>query len=255
MRMRAAILLAAFVLMLSGCAAKAPTPVTDFRAPVQHAPEKVDISPDSPFYVYDPWERMNRRIYDFNARLDHYVLMPVVETYERIVPHPVRRGVSNFFSNLGELPTFLNCLLQLDGAGAANTFGRFATNTVLGVGGLFDVADAGGLYHQHEDFGQTLAVWGVPRGPYLVLPVLGPSNVRDAAGLAVDGTVVWIEEDAVMDMLDPEYTWGFRMSYTSLKCITLREQVLFRYYEDGSLFEYDLVRFLYSKKREWDVSK
>jgi phospholipid-binding lipoprotein MlaA len=234
--------------VLGGCAAKTPTPV-------QHDVELEQLDPDSPFYVYDPWERMNRTVYDFNARLDHYVFMPVVETYEILTPRPVQTGLKNFFNNIGEVPTFINCVLQGDVEGAATTFGRFVTNTTVGIGGLFDIAERGGLHEQDEDFGQTLATWGVPRGPYLVVPVFGPSSVRDAAGLAVDGVMVWVEEDAVMDYLDPDYTWSFRLSYVTLKGIDVRKSVLFHYYEDGSLFEYDMVRFLYSKKREWDIQK
>ncbi|GAB6176247.1 VacJ family lipoprotein [Desulfobaculum senezii] len=249
------LLLGAVLALGAGCAAKAPTKVTDFTAPVQHPPMKAELSPDSPFYVYDPWERMNRRVYDFNARLDDYVLMPVVNAYETVTPKPVQKGVSNFFSNIGEVPTFINCVLQLDVEGAANTLGRFVTNTTIGLGGLVDMASRGGLYDEDEDFGQTLGVWGVPTGPYVVLPVFGPSNVRDTAGVAVDSTIIWMEESAVMDKLDPDHALPARIAYGTLKGIDVRKQILFHYYENGALFEYDLVRFLYMKKREWDVKK
>ena len=125
-------------------------------------------------------------MYYFNAKADEYVLLPVVSGYKAITPDPVERGVSNFFSNLGELPTLANALLQLKFEVALTTFSRFTLNSTIGLAGLFDVASSMGIPEQNEDFGQTLGYWGVGSGPYLVLPLLGPSSMRDAAGLGLD---------------------------------------------------------------------
>jgi len=115
--------------------------------------------------VYDPLESMNRRIYHFNYRLDQWVMLPVVRGYRYVTPQPVRTGVSNFFANLGEIPTLFNSVAQLKGQRAANATARFLFNSILGVGGLWDPATRMGLVRQSEDFGQTLGYWGVPRGP------------------------------------------------------------------------------------------
>jgi len=139
--------------------------------------------------VYDPFESVNRRIYHFNYRLDQWVMLPVVRGYRYVTPQPVRTGVSNFFANLGEIPTLFNSVAQLKGQRAANATARFLFNSILGVGGLWDPATRMGLVRQSEDFGQTLGYWGVPQGPYLIIPALGPSNLRDATGRVTDFAV------------------------------------------------------------------
>ena len=135
----------------------------------------------------DPWERMNRHTTAFNDTLDTYVAEPVARGYRQTVPEPVRDGVGNVFSNLGEPANAVNNALQGKFERAAVSVYRFLFNTVFGVAGIFDVADTfAGQKAATEDFGQTLASWGVPSGPYLVLPVLGPSTVRDAPAKLVD---------------------------------------------------------------------
>lgn len=134
----------------------------------------------------DPLEGVNRGIYKFNDVTDRYALQPVAKTYKAITPSPVRTGVNNFFSNLGMLTTIVNDLLQLKFAQAFTDAGRFVINTTFGVAGFIDVASMDKIEKHSEDFGQTLGFWGVGPGPYLVLPILGPSTVRDAAGLAFD---------------------------------------------------------------------
>src|SRR3546814_15959964 len=109
-------------------------------------------------------------------------MLPVVRGYRYVTPRPVRTGVSNFFSNLGEVPTLFNSLAQLKGQRAANATARFLFNSILGVGGLWDPATRMGLPRQSEDFGQTLGYWGVPQGPSLILPALGPPNLRHTTG-------------------------------------------------------------------------
>lgn len=130
----------------------------------------------------DPFEKTNRSVYEFNNQVDRFVLKPVAKGYRAITPRPVRSGVSNVLSNLREPFTFVNALLQFKPDVAANALGRFLINTTIGIGGLWDHATSLGVNEQKEDFGQTLAAWGVPSGPYLVIPFLGPSNPRDFVG-------------------------------------------------------------------------
>jgi phospholipid-binding lipoprotein MlaA len=134
----------------------------------------------------DPWEGFNRSIYSFNTTVDDVILKPVAEGYDAVFPQPIKTGVSNFFSNLGELPTSANQLLQGKFTNGLSDLSRFVINSTLGLAGFFDVATELGLEEHDEDFGQTLAVWGVDSGPYLMLPLLGPSTVRDAFSRPVD---------------------------------------------------------------------
>jgi phospholipid-binding lipoprotein MlaA len=129
----------------------------------------------------DPLEPLNRKVMAFNDDLDQALLKPVAVAYRDHMPRPVRNGVSNVLGNIADVWSFLNSALQLKLQQTVELGGRVAVNTVLGVGGLVDVASEFGLEHYSEDFGQTLGRWGVPAGPYLMLPVLGPSSVRDAA--------------------------------------------------------------------------
>lgn len=134
----------------------------------------------------DPFEPMNRSIYQFNDALDRNVLKPVATTYTEVAPKPVRRGVSNFFGNLEDAWSTVNNFLQGKGTDGLESLARVAVNTVAGLFGLFDVASPLGLERHTEDFGQTLGSWGVGAGPYLVLPLLGPSTLRDTAALSLD---------------------------------------------------------------------
>lgn len=143
----------------------------------------------------DPWEGLNRKVFAFNETADRWVLRPVAKGYRKITPDPVERGVSNFFSNLAEVRNVLNSVLQGKWKQAGNDTGRFLVNSTLGVAGIFDVARHMNLPRSEgEDFGQTLAVWGVPSGPYVVLPFLGPSNLRDTVGVPVDWVVNPMDE-------------------------------------------------------------
>ena len=134
----------------------------------------------------DPLEGLNRGVYKFNDVTDRYALRPVAQVYKSVAPSPVRSGITNFFSNLGTLTTIVNDLLQLKFAQAFTDAGRFVINSTFGVGGLIDVASMDKIEKHNEDFGQTLGYWGVGSGAYIVLPILGPSTIRDAAGLAFD---------------------------------------------------------------------
>jgi len=132
--------------------------------------------------IYDPIEPINRAIFGFNNIADKIILEPAAKTY-RTLPSPIQSGISNFLSNLRAPLVIINQLLQGQGGNAAESTGRFLVNTTAGVFGLFDVADKIGLEEKQEDYGQTLATWGVGDGFYVVLPIFGPSNLRDTAGL------------------------------------------------------------------------
>ncbi|WP_428243677.1 MlaA family lipoprotein [Gynuella sp.] len=147
----------------------------------------------------DPYEGFNRVIFKFNDTVDYFVVKPVAKTYRWVAPKFVERGVSNFFANLGEVTTVPNHLLQGKFGQGFKSTGRFLINSTIGVAGLWDVASPMGLEKTKEDFGQTLGKWNIPSGPYLVLPILGPSTVRDAGGLVVDTLTkptTWIPDDA-----------------------------------------------------------
>ena len=136
----------------------------------------------------DPFESFNRSMFQFNETVDKYAFKPAAQGYNFIMPSIASKGVSNFFSNVDDIVVFFNQLLQFKFAAAAATSARFVFNSTFGLLGLIDVASHMDLPKKNEDFGQTLAVWGVPSGPYMVLPILGPISVRDTAGLAVDWT-------------------------------------------------------------------
>ncbi|WP_175664339.1 VacJ family lipoprotein [Burkholderia ambifaria] len=134
----------------------------------------------------DPLEPMNRAMYKFNDTVDTNIAVPIAKGYQKITPTPMRTAISNFFSNLGDLGNMANNLLQLRITDATQDLMRVAMNSVFGVAGLIDIATPAGLPKHHQDFGLTMARWGMPSGPYLVLPVFGPSTIRDGVGRAVD---------------------------------------------------------------------
>jgi len=134
----------------------------------------------------DHAERFNRSVYKFNTTLDHAILRPVARGYAKVTPRPVRRGVTNFFANLGYTKTIGNDIFQGQFRDFGSDIGRFVVNTTVGIGGVFDPASRWGLDKHDRDFGQTLGKWGVPTGTYLMLPLLGPSDVRDAVGIIPD---------------------------------------------------------------------
>ena len=146
----------------------------------------VTLPPNSPRSPQDPWESWNRGVYKFNDKLDRAIFKPVAKGYVRVMPHPIRTGVSNFFSNL-DMPTVLiNDALQAKFKAAGADLGRLLLNTTVGIGGILDPASSAGLDRNHEDFGLTLGHWGVHAGPFVELPLLGPSDCRDLPGRVVD---------------------------------------------------------------------
>lgn len=140
-----------------------------------------------PAQIADPFESYNRSAFALNSAVNQAVVLPVLKGYELIVPPPVRQSIANGTANLNEPTIFVNNLLQGRFAASMTTLGRFTVNSTVGIGGLFDVATLGGLPKQTGDFGQTMFVWGLNDSPFVVLPLLGPSTVRDAIGYGVDG--------------------------------------------------------------------
>jgi phospholipid-binding lipoprotein MlaA len=205
--------------------------------------------------IDDPWEGFNRNMYKLNYYLDKYLFLPVVNGYEFITPTFAQTGVSNFFNNIGEVRTLYNSLFQAKGVKAISTFARFLTNSTIGIGGFFDPATHFGLIKQNEDFGQTLGYWGVNSGPYLIVPVLGPSTVRSTGGFAVDAGVRY----AIMTATDPfenvENGNDILAGISTLEFIDMRHEENFRYYESGYPFEYYMVRFIYYQSREFLLMK
>jgi phospholipid-binding lipoprotein MlaA len=214
----------------------APAPVAaDSSAP------PVTAADAPPLYTYDPWERMNRFVYRFNARFDEAVFLPVTDHY-RLLPTFMRAGVHNFFSNLSELPTVVNDALQGRVKSGASSLGRFVINTVAGIGGLFDVATHLHLAKAPATFGSTLSTWGVHPGPFLVIPILGPSTLREGVGYLGDYGISYGINIANLYRDDQAYALGV------VEAIDTRANVDFRYYGTGSPFEYENVRFLLMRK-------
>jgi phospholipid-binding lipoprotein MlaA len=144
------------------------------------------MPPDAGRNPADPWERYNRNMFAFNDAVDRAVLKPIAQGYETIVPQPVRTCVSNFFANIEDVPIALNNLLQGKPVDTISDLSRVLVNTTLGIGGCFDIAGKMGIPKHEEDFGQTLGRWGSASGPYFVIPLWGPSTVRDTFGRVVD---------------------------------------------------------------------
>lgn len=194
----------------------------------------------------DPWEPFNRSMWTFNEGLDKAVLRPVAETYKEVTPNLVRRGVNNFFANLTDLWSFVNNSLQLKPREAMESLTRFNLNTFFGLGGLLDIASEAGIERHREDFGQTLGRWGVPSGPYLVVPLLGPSTLRDTAARAINATgdPVYYVSDVVK-----------RNSLYVLRVVDLRASLLRagNVLEEAALDRYTFTRDVYLQIRRREV--
>ncbi len=190
----------------------------------------------------DPIEGWNRAMFSFNEGLDAAVLKPVARGYQAAVPELVRRGVGNVFGNFGDGWSAINQLLQGKPVASAQMTMRVATNTLFGIGGVFDVASDLGIERQQEDFGQTLGHWGLPAGPYLVWPLLGPSSLRDSAGLPLD--LSWSPSALTKD--DPT-----RFGLTALRLIDTRAGLLnaTRLVDEIALDKYVFIRDGYLARR------
>lgn len=194
----------------------------------------------------DPLEPFNRNMSEFNDKVDKAVLKPVATVYSDVAPDLVRTGVSNFFSNLGDVWSFINAALQLRPLEAAENFMRFNVNTVFGLGGVLDVASEMGIERTRLDFGQTLGRWGVPSGPYLVLPIFGPSSFRDAAGFTVEA-----RGDLVQGLEDV----SLRNSLYALRAVETRANLLraSSMLEGAALDRYSFTRDVYLQRRQSQV--
>lgn len=194
----------------------------------------------------DPIEPVNRKIYGFNDVVDRMFLKPVATTYNDVTPRPVRVGVSNFFSNASDVWSFFNNVVQLKPKESVETLARVGVNTVLGLGGVLDVASEIGIEQHKEDFGQTMGFWGVPSGPYLVLPILGPSTVRDAAALRLDTLGNPLSE------IDPIRT---RNQITLIGAVDTRAGYLRagQALQEAALDPYSFIRDVYLQKRRNDI--
>lgn len=190
----------------------------------------------------DPFERVNRAVFGFNEVLDSTVLAPVAKGYQAVVPELVRSGVSNFFGNFGDGWSAINQALQGKGEAAATMTMRVATNTLFGIGGLFDVASELGMERQSEDLGQTLGRWGMPAGPYIVWPLLGPSTARDTLARPVD--LAWSTSLAINDT-------GVNAGLAALQLIDVRASLLSasRVVDGIALDKYTFIRDAYIARR------
>ncbi len=209
--------------------------------------------------INDSLEPFNRRMYAFNTQFDRKVAYPVSRVYAAIVPKPIRKGISNFYNNFSEIPTFVNSILQLKPGKAANALGRFVVNSTVGLLGVTDVAKNMGMKRDPETMGDTLGHYGVGTGSYLVLPFYGPSTIRDTVGTGIDniteGAVRRVAEEKLFfdtDVFDKD-VYGFtRPVVTGLNARSLFSM---RYGDLNSPFEYDLVKAFYYNYRKIQVIK
>jgi phospholipid-binding lipoprotein MlaA len=180
----------------------------------------VTLPPNAPRSPQDPWESWNRGVYRFNDKLDRAVAKPVARAYVRVVPQPLRTGVTNFFANIDTPMVMINDALQGKPKAAGNDLGRFLLNSTVGIGGLFDPATSAGLSRNYEDFGLTLGHWGVHPGPFIELPVLGPSDLRDGPTKLVDAYMkptAYIKNDYIRYGLYLPYVVDLRASLLPLE--------------------------------------
>jgi len=221
---------------LSGCA----TPPTDPE-------DRADYDA-----INDPPEPTNRVIFEFNNKFDEYVLAPIARTYRTVLPNQAQLAIHNFLANLSSPWIFANDVLQMNGLRAYQTFERFVVNSTLGVGGLFDpVAANNGPLHHDEDFGQTLGVWGVPEGPYLMLPFFGPSNPRDTTGLVTE----YFADPTDIMLSRADLDWAVWTRF-GLDVVDLRVQLLdpLDDLKKSSLDYYSAIRSVYRQRRESLIS-
>jgi len=223
----------------------APEPLLSDDAPDPLFDEDAELLAEEEPLASDPWEGLNRGVFSLNRSIDRFVLNPVTDVYQLLVPEPGRRAIHRAIQNLDSPVVFANHLLQLRFDAAAVTLGRFVVNTTAGVGGLFDAAYRGAAIERVEgDFGQTLAVYGVPSGPYVMLPLFGPSTLRDTAGGAVDAM-----GDPLTYVIGPFRWWTLGIG--AGEGLVVREANVgdLRELEEGSLDFYSALRSAYLQSR------
>jgi len=236
-------LLCLVMLLITACAG--PRKHTDTPPPPAQSPVIAGqaTSPMAGSIVNDPWEGWNRRVHSFNNALDRALTKPIARGYTRVVPRPLRSGVGNVFSNLGQPVSALNALLQGKPKRAGQSLARFTLNLTLGLGGLLDPASNVGLPKGNEDFGQTLAVWGWKQSRYLELPFLGPRTVRDSFGLG---------GDMAASPLRQIHDKPVRYSLLGLSLVDSRAQLLkMDNLREGALDDYALVRDAWLQHRHY----
>lgn len=194
----------------------------------------------------DPWESFNRKTFAFNDKLDAAVMKPIAQGYVKIMPEFAQEGVNNFYSNIEDIGVSLNNFLQGKPKQGASDAARFVVNTILGVGGLWDIATPMGLEKHDEDFGQTLGVWGVQSGPYFVLPLFGPSSLRDAPARLVDPS--WYYAIAIGDNWKYWTWWGVDKVRTRADLLTAEGVV-----EKAALDRYTFIRDAWLQRRQNQV--
>lgn len=242
------IVLLSFALLVTACSS-GPKPQPQEYAEPTFTLERIRSEESvDPQQVYDPWKGMNMRVYNFNYHFDQKVFLPVVNGWRAVVPKFVRTAIHNFFENQRDMVTMVNSALQASPEKLAQSTGRVLVNTTVGIFGLIDVASKLDFPKPEEDFGQTMGRWGVGKGPYLVLPFLGPSNVRDGIGKIPDFLVINEVNDNLLSK-------PLRATIFLFDAIDTRSNLAFRYHETGSAFEYETVRWLISTKRDLDVIK
>jgi len=224
MRTVALIVTCALMLLASGCAST-PKELRDPR---------------------DPWEPVNRAVYRFNTDFDNAFMKPIAKGYQKVTPEPVDRGVTNFFDNIADVTSAVNNLLQFKLARAGSDVGRVAVNSTVGFLGFVDVATNMGIPSYKEDFGQTLGYWGYSPGPYVVLPLLGPSSARDTIGFAGDVVV-----DPFFSIRTNQIYWGA----IGLRAIDQRADLLTAgaVFEEAALDPYSFLRDAYLQRRRHEV--
>ena len=213
-------------------------------AQAQRAPQDASGNNEEVDEEYDPWEPFNERMFEFNRRLDRYILKPAAQVYNKIMPEPFQVLISNGFDNIRFVKRAANSMLQGKWNGAGREVARFLINSTLGIGGLFDAAKYWDIQKSREDFGQTLAVWGSGPGPYLVMPFLEPLTVRDGIGKAVDGAM-----DPLSYVLPFLWT-GVGMSAGDLLNDRSLNLDLFQGFEESVIDMYSAVRNGYLRRRE-----
>lgn len=211
---------------------------------------ELESAPVSTTAVPDPWEGFNRKMFAINNGLDGALFVPAAKAYRAVTHKKQRKGIRNFLANLGTPITLANDILQGEFGRAGKTASRFVVNSTIGFGGMGDPAERMGVAQHSEDFGQTLAVWGVSSGPYLVLPFFGPSTLRDGFGRAVDmGTdpAIWIRTDAAA---------YFRYSTTGMTLLSAREPLIepLADIEADSLDYYASIRSFYLQSRQREIT-